>query len=67
MGGALVATAGWSTWESLRRHQGISETRARNILARMLAALLMSAERASRKFSRRGGSRASTARASQKT
>jgi len=37
---ALGAAASWSTWEHLRRHQGLSVERARKVLARMIAALL---------------------------
>ena len=37
---ALCATAAWPTWESLRKHQGLPEARARTILRAMLAAHL---------------------------
>ncbi len=37
---ALCAIAAWPTWESLRRHQGLSADRAREILRGMLAAQL---------------------------
>jgi len=37
---ALCATASWPTWESLRRHQGLSADRARKILRAMLDAQL---------------------------
>lgn len=37
---ALGAAASWSTWEHLRRHQGLSVERARKVLARTIAALL---------------------------
>jgi AcrR family transcriptional regulator len=36
----LAAAASWSTWEHLRRHQGLSRDRARRVVARMLDALL---------------------------
>lgn len=36
----LGAAASWSTWEHLRRHQGLSVERARKVLARMLASQL---------------------------
>ena len=41
---ALSAAASWSTWEHLRRHQGLSRDRARRVVARMLAALLQAAD-----------------------
>jgi len=37
---ALSAAASWSTWEHLRRHQGLPRERARRVVGRMLAALL---------------------------
>lgn len=37
---ALGAAASWSTWEHLRRHQGMSVERARKVMARMLATSL---------------------------
>lgn len=37
---ALGAAASWSTWEHLRRHQGLSVERARRVMARMLASML---------------------------
>jgi len=37
---ALGAAASWSTWEHLRRHQGLSVERARKVMIRTLAALL---------------------------
>jgi TetR/AcrR family transcriptional regulator of autoinduction and epiphytic fitness len=37
---ALCAIAGWPTWESLRRHQGVSAARAEAILRSMLASQL---------------------------
>lgn len=37
---ALGAAASWSTWEHLRRHQGLGVERARRVLARMLASSL---------------------------
>lgn len=37
---ALGAAASWSTWEHLRRHQGLSVERARKVLARTITALL---------------------------
>lgn len=37
---ALSAVSDWPLWESLRMHQGLSEARAQQVLARMLAALL---------------------------
>lgn len=37
---ALGAAASWSTWEHLRRHQGLSIERARKVMTRTLAALL---------------------------
>jgi len=37
---ALCAIAAWPTWESLRRHQGLSADRARVILRNMVAAQL---------------------------
>jgi AcrR family transcriptional regulator len=37
---ALCATAAWPTWESLRRHQGLSAERAEAILRSMLASQL---------------------------
>jgi TetR/AcrR family transcriptional regulator of autoinduction and epiphytic fitness len=37
---ALCALSAWPTWESLRRHQGLSEDRARVILRNMVAAQL---------------------------
>ena len=37
---SLCAIAAWPTWESLRRHQGLSAERARSILRSMLAAQL---------------------------
>jgi AcrR family transcriptional regulator len=37
---ALGAAASWSTWENLRRHQGLSIERARKVMMLMLTALL---------------------------
>jgi AcrR family transcriptional regulator len=37
---ALTAVASWSTWESLRGHQGLSVTQARRVMIRALRALL---------------------------
>lgn len=37
---ALGAAASWSTWEHLRRHQGLGLERARRVMARMLASSL---------------------------
>jgi TetR/AcrR family transcriptional regulator, regulator of autoinduction and epiphytic fitness len=37
---ALGAIAAWPTWESLRRHQGLSAPRAQSVLRAMLAAQL---------------------------
>jgi TetR/AcrR family transcriptional regulator of autoinduction and epiphytic fitness len=37
---ALCAIAAWPTWESLRRHQGLTAARARSILRAMLASHL---------------------------
>jgi TetR/AcrR family transcriptional regulator, regulator of autoinduction and epiphytic fitness len=37
---ALCAISAWPTWESLRRHQGLSAERARAIMRAMLAAQL---------------------------
>ena len=37
---ALSAAASWSTWEHLRRHQGLSRDRARRVVARVLTTLL---------------------------
>lgn len=37
---ALGAAGSWSTWEHLRRHQGLSIERARKVMARTVAALL---------------------------
>ena len=37
---ALGATASWSTWETLRRHQRLARPRAARVLTRMLRALL---------------------------
>jgi TetR/AcrR family transcriptional regulator of autoinduction and epiphytic fitness len=37
---ALCAIAAWPTWESLRRHQGLSAARAQAVLRSMLAAQL---------------------------
>jgi len=37
---ALEVSASWTTWESLRRHQGLSVNAARRVLARMLTALV---------------------------
>ena len=37
---ALCAIAAWPTWESLRRHQGLSAARARVVLRSMLASQL---------------------------
>jgi len=36
----LGAAASWSTWEHLRRHQGLGVDRSRRVLARMLASSL---------------------------
>jgi AcrR family transcriptional regulator len=41
---ALSAIAAWPTWESLRRHQGLSTARAKTVLRMMLAAQLGAAE-----------------------
>jgi AcrR family transcriptional regulator len=37
---ALHATSEWYTWETLRVHAGLSETDARRVMSRMIAALL---------------------------
>lgn len=37
---SLSAAASWSTWESLREHQALSRIEAREVVRRMLAALL---------------------------
>lgn len=37
---ALGAAASWSTWEHLRRHQGLSIERSRRVMARSIALLL---------------------------
>ena len=37
---ALVAATSWSTWENLRRHQGLSEEEARAAMRRAIEALL---------------------------
>jgi TetR/AcrR family transcriptional regulator, regulator of autoinduction and epiphytic fitness len=37
---ALDAASSWQTWEALRAHQGLSPTRARRVMRRMLSALL---------------------------
>jgi AcrR family transcriptional regulator len=37
---ALEVSASWTTWESLRRRQGLSVNAARRVLARMLTALV---------------------------
>jgi TetR/AcrR family transcriptional regulator of autoinduction and epiphytic fitness len=37
---ALGAAASWSTWEHLRRHQGLNVERARRVMARMIASAL---------------------------
>jgi TetR/AcrR family transcriptional regulator, regulator of autoinduction and epiphytic fitness len=37
---ALVAAAAWPAWESLRRHQELSEPEAEAVMRRTLAALL---------------------------
>jgi len=37
---ALVATASWSTWQSLRQHQGLSQNEARRVLRLMLQTLV---------------------------
>jgi AcrR family transcriptional regulator len=37
---ALDAASSWQTWEALRAHQGLSPTRARRVMQRMLSALL---------------------------
>ncbi len=42
----LAVAASWSTWEELRRHQGLPPARARRVLHRMLAALLGAAPEA---------------------
>ena len=41
---ALHAASGFSTWETLRSHQGLPPARARRIMRRTLAALLSSEE-----------------------
>jgi AcrR family transcriptional regulator len=41
---ALHAVSGFPTWETLRRHQGLPPARARRVMRRMLAALLLSEE-----------------------
>ena len=38
---ALEVASGWSAWEPLRRHQGLSVERARRVLSRMIHALLL--------------------------
>lgn len=40
---ALDAAASWQVWEALRDHQGLSRTRARKVLHRLLHALLTAA------------------------
>jgi len=37
---ALAVSTSWSSWEQLRRHTGLSVLRARNVVRRLLAALL---------------------------
>jgi len=37
---ALAVASSWSTWEPLRRHQGLSVDRARKVMGRMIHALL---------------------------
>ncbi len=37
---ALHAASEWYTWETLRAHDGLSETDARRVMSRMIAALL---------------------------
>jgi AcrR family transcriptional regulator len=37
---ALDAVSSWQTWEALRAHQGLSPTRARRVMRRMLSVLL---------------------------
>jgi len=37
---ALDVASSWSTWEPLRRHQGLSVERAREVMAAMLTAML---------------------------
>jgi AcrR family transcriptional regulator len=37
---ALVAVTGWSTWENLRRHQGLGEEEAREAMKRAIEALI---------------------------
>lgn len=37
---ALDAASSWQTWEALRAHQGLSPTRARRVMRRVLSALL---------------------------
>ena len=37
---ALAVATGFSTWEALRRHQGLAVNQARNIMARLVRALL---------------------------
>ncbi|MDJ0851491.1 MAG: TetR/AcrR family transcriptional regulator [Myxococcota bacterium] len=39
---ALCAAASWNTWETLRRHEGLSRARAERIVVRSLSALLRS-------------------------
>lgn len=37
---ALTVASSWSTWEALRRHQGLSPAQARRVMKRTIAALL---------------------------
>ena len=53
---ALGAAASWSTWEHLRRHQGLSIERARKVMARTIAALLGRTAQASGPRGRDGSS-----------
>lgn len=41
---ALDAVSSWETWEVLRDHQGLSATKARKVLGRVLRSVLVAAE-----------------------
>jgi AcrR family transcriptional regulator len=53
---ALGAAASWSTWENLRRHQGLSIERARKVMMLMLTALLGARAASPRRRRGRGAS-----------
>ncbi len=42
---ALTAAAGWSTWESLRIHQGLSQGQAQKVMRLMVTSLVAQPER----------------------